>query len=73
MTYYCYHCGAKMEKADDKVLDCPACHYSVDIVDYGHEEEDFSYDRTYEEMPECCIACGCDYPNCMTSCKIFDD
>jgi hypothetical protein len=38
-------------------------------------------ERTYEEIytdpdantPACCIACGGPYPDCLTSCKIFDD
>lgn len=74
ITYYCYECGAKMEKADEEVLVCPACHHSVDIEDYDSEEEIYSY-SSYEndDMPECCVACGGPYPNCMTSCKIFDD
>lgn len=40
-TYYCYECGAVMEKADDEVLVCPQCGHSVDIVDYSTEEEDY--------------------------------
>lgn len=26
-----------------------------------------------DDMPECCKACGGPYPDCMSSCKIFDD
>lgn len=32
----------------------------------------FSYDDYEDEMPECCLACGGHYPNCKSSCKIFD-
>ena len=35
--------------------------------------EDFSYDDEDEEVPVGCIACGGPYPNCMTSCKMFDN
>lgn len=27
----------------------------------------------HEEMPQCYSACGGPYPDCMTSCKLFDD
>ena len=28
----------------------------------------------FDDMPSCCIGCGCDaYPDCMKSCKLFDD
>ena len=36
------------------------------------KHDDFSFDDD-EEMPFCCSACGGPYPNCMTSCKLFDD
>lgn len=74
--YECVECGARMEKADGEVLVCPNCQHSVNIDDYGSEEE---YDLYYSgvdglaDEPECCKACGGPYPDCMTSCKIFDD
>ncbi len=40
-----------------------------DAID-GMEDEFMSQD----EVPECCTACGCPaFPDCMTSCSIFDD
>lgn len=73
MAYFCSECGTKMAKADDEVLVCPQCQHSVDIADYEHEEESFSSAQSYLDEPECCRACGGPYPNCKTSCKIFDD
>ncbi|MCI9004412.1 MAG: hypothetical protein HFH39_04060 [Lachnospiraceae bacterium] len=72
--YYCIECGAPMEAADDTVLVCTSCGHSVDIDDYNDEEEDY-YDGTdaEEDIPEGCAACGGPYPECMISCKVFDD
>lgn len=75
--YICEECGGKMEKADDTVLVCKECGYSTDIDDYGdaHEYDDYysSVKESDADEPECCKACGGPYPECMTSCKIFDD
>lgn len=74
--YVCYECGGSMIKADNTVLVCTECGYSVDIDDYGCEGD---YEEYYSPMdaildePECCRACGGPYPSCVTSCKIFDD
>lgn len=40
------------------------------------EEDEYHLPDDYEpeeDMPECCIACGGPYPQCTTSCKLFDD
>ena len=29
--------------------------------------------RSYDDVPECCRACGGDYPNCASSCPLWDD
>ena len=75
--YVCFECGGLMKKADDTVLVCTKCGYSVDIDDYGCENDYNEYYSTPQNeilaMPECCRACGGPYPSCMTSCKIFDD
>ena len=43
-----------------------------EIVFDNHE--DYSYDdEEVEETPVGCTACGGPYPNCMTSCKLFDE
>ncbi len=65
-----------MKKADDTVLVCTKCGYSVDVEDYGGEDDYIDYYSAQDEIlgePECCRACGGPYPSCMTSCKIFDD
>ena len=44
----------------------------TDLGDYVmidlEPDDNFDYD-----IPECCLACGGDYPNCIDSCAIFDD
>ena len=69
-----------MEPADEEVLVCTSCGYSIEISDYDDwkrekEMEEFKEDEddVYSTMPECCVACGGPYPSCTTSCKIFDD
>ena len=76
--YLCYECGTKMDKADDEVLVCASCGHSVDIEDYGYENEYDDYyssikEETLDDAPEGCAACGGPYPSCKTSCKLFDD
>lgn len=74
--YVCSECGGLMKKADDTVLVCTKCGYSVDIEDYGCENDYIDYYSPQDEIldePECCRTCGGPYPSCMTSCKIFDD
>jgi peptide subunit release factor 1 (eRF1) len=41
--YLCIECGTKMEKADEEVFVCPNCNHSVEIVDYGHENDYVKY------------------------------
>lgn len=46
---------------------CPKCGFTIDERDWEWDEDELP------DMPYCCVACGGDYPNCMSSCKIFDD
>lgn len=50
---------------------CPEC---------GHRLKKISEDEYYcpncvedDEIPEGCAACGGNYPNCTSSCPLFDD
>ena len=70
----CNECGAVMEhvdgglEPDTYVCPDPDCGtvYLVDDYYYGDEPPEL-------EIPEGCAACGGPYPDCMTSCKMFDD
>lgn len=79
LEYYdCFECKARMDLVDD-VLVCPNCGHSVELEEWAFEEEayeefqsSFGYTSALEQ-PECCRACGGPWPDCETSCKIFDD
>lgn len=76
LNYICSKCGSTMKPADEEVLVCTSCNHSVDIEDYEYENE---YDDYYSSInddvnpPKYCLICGGPYPDCMTSCKLFDD
>lgn len=52
-----------------------------EIVDFNSGDEEYSdsidieeyYFRHRGETPEACAACGGPYPNCTSSCPLFDD
>ena len=85
---YCPECHILCVREGD-VFKCPTCDYYIcdsDIEDgdgystlastYEDEEDNYPLPDDYEpeeDIPECCIACGGPYPQCTTSCKIFDD
>ena len=52
--------------------------YDDDYFDFDddEDEEDDYYDSAshlYDDVPEGCIACGGPYPDCTSSCSLFDD
>jgi hypothetical protein len=65
----CPKCGATMGfcyyKAEFKCFEC----------EYVMEEDDWDYiiEEDDSEPPFGCAACGGPYPQCKTSCKLFDD
>ena len=40
---------------------------------HGNDHIEESYLDDDYDMPEGCAACGGDYPNCTTSCPLYDD
>jgi len=58
---------------------CPECGISVKehsaYTQLERENEEFltRSDLTEDDMPEGCGACGGPWPNCTSSCKMFDD
>lgn len=84
-VFYCPICDHVMDYDPSAVLDlsCPECG-AEGYVDFAngrtniHIAENYSVEDIYDDpdgnMPECCKSCGCGaYPDCMTSCSIFDD
>lgn len=85
---YCPDCHILCIR-DGSIFNCPTCNYSIDDSDiedgsgyptlastYEDKEDEYPLPDDYEpeeDMPECCAACGGPYPQCTTSCKIFDD
>lgn len=84
VEFVCPNCNHLMIYDEDSMLDvtCPNCglegiadtDFPGNVNPLYEFEEDEVWEDPDENMPECCRACGCGaYPNCMTSCKIFDD
>lgn len=79
----CNKCGAVMDLDPYDLeydLVCPNCGFRADSMEYeydwGEERETApNIVRMFgnESIPECCVACGGPYPDCVKSCKIFDD
>lgn len=74
--YICNNCGAIMDRTEDPnggcdILICPNCGEEVDEMDYEYEWEDED-EEDWDEIPKGCIACGGPYPDCKSSCKLFD-
>lgn len=69
----CPKCGAFMFWEDEwhDVLICPKCSY--DFSPWRIEDDDEIDIPFYENVPEGCAACGGPYPDCTTSCNLFDD
>lgn len=65
----CSLCGTEVLVSLSSV---PGDEPDVDIVDNEITEEDAWADPV-NNMPQCCVACGGPFPQCTTSCKIFDD
>jgi predicted RNA-binding Zn-ribbon protein involved in translation (DUF1610 family) len=81
----CNHCGALMDFKDNPrtggtIYVCPSCKWEVDSMDYEYEadeEDEWTSDAqgyfNGDIPPAGCRACGGPYPDCMTSCNLFDD
>lgn len=67
LDWECQKCGAEgCLKWDDTNKES-----YVDIV------KEYTYEEIYEDpignQPNCCVGCNSAYPECLSSCKIFDD
>lgn len=75
----CTHCGALMNTVGDS-FECPNCGKSIRVKGYEYDEpDDVEWSSAITNMYDGdtpgagCMACGGPYPNCKTSCSIFDD
>lgn len=83
---YCPECNAELEyDEDEEQVVCTCCDqfscdpdkvdYSIRIYKTIQENERFmkEWEREDDEPPEGCLACGGPYPDCISSCTVFDD
>lgn len=63
----CPVCGSPMNDNYETFWDCDNCGEHVAKPGYSFEEDD------NDILPKACAACGGPYPQCTTSCKLFDD
>lgn len=83
MFVRCDMCGTYMNYQEGSAggLDgrwiCPSCGTKVrEMTAYnqlGRENDLQAMRWDYEEMPPGCAACGGPWPDCKTSCKLYDD
>lgn len=84
MFVHCRKCGCYMdfESGPDNCLDgiwkCPVCGTRVKESTAYHQldRENMEWENSmadFDDMPECCEACGGPWPDCEASCKLFDD
>lgn len=81
MYVYCVECGMYMmyEESNDILgrYVCSRCGKKVkeETLLNQLERENRKFERSikYDDIPEGCSACGGPYPDCTTSCKMFDE
>ena len=61
----CPECGHRMRRVRDIFGDWDGETYTCDYCDSDYDDDD--------DIPEGCAACGGDWPNCTTSCPMYDD
>lgn len=72
--WYCPNCDKYGIAEYDMENDQVRIVYDLDYyIDDDEEDYDDVYDEDMDDIPECCLACGGPYPQCMSSCAIFDD
>lgn len=79
----CKMCGEEMVKTADHIWDCNVCGSRTFTSRTGkrtYEFNDYGYGDVYDDeddeeyMPDGCIGCGNPfYPNCRSSCPLFDE
>lgn len=68
--FICTKCRELMNLNGDKLI-CPSCGHTIDHDEY--DDYELYFDEDDSEPPIGCQACGGPYPQCKTSCKLFDD
>lgn len=79
----CPKCGCNFKMTDPDEWECPECGHGGEIIWNGDEidyltRDTFDIDEIREDpennKPLCCVSCDnpC-YPDCIDSCRIFED
>ena len=64
----CPECGQTMGYSYSKSeFKCPGCGFIMDEADWDYADEDDG------DIPWVCKTCGGPWPDCQTSCKLFDN
>lgn len=79
----CNDCGAIMDREERReekcsVYICPLCGCEADVMEYEHEnDEEWTSEmlNMYEGdvPPAGCRNCGGPYPDCIVSCRLYDE
>lgn len=69
----CGCCGHDLEEIRRNIYECPNCGFSFDDVTDEVLSTSIYDDEDEDDVPEGCRACGGPYPDCTTSCPLFDD
>ena len=80
-TVFCNVCDiSRMVKIGPNKWVCPKCGNEAFLEDpddmdtiYFERNPEDDYDDMYDDIPEGCMACGGDYPNCVDSCNLMSD
>lgn len=84
-VYYCPKCDHEMQYVGGLLeYSCPNCGAEGSLEYDGVNKEYYVFVESTVDVfdimqdpegnkPPCCDACGGPYPDCLTSCKIFDD
>ena len=76
--YECPYCGGKMKQSInyDDMLECTECGIEIEKEDYGLTSEEIDdkhmIDIDGDTPPPYCDICGGPWPQCTTSCKLYD-
>ena len=65
----CPQCGTDLSIVLDGI---PGSEPEVELEDDNYISEEDAWADPVNNMPQCCVACGGPFPQCTTSCKIFD-
>ena len=82
---YCPYCHTMTSRRAEGYYECDICNYSITDEEAENGEGYPTLESTYEDdiyndaefaeyrKPSECVACGGPYPQCCSTCEMFDD